>query len=393
MPAVVFLVQRIGPYHHARLSAFAARATISLTVVEFRPHDEVYEWSPVPTEGGYLRIQAHSRYDLCRILDELGAEVVVCTGYSDPEVHHAVAWALNRGIPLVTCSDSTFQAEPRLWLREAFKRRVVAAFDSALVAGRRAQDYIGTLGIREDRCFKPWDVVDNAHFERGADLTRANADAARQKLGLPRHYFLCVARFLWMKNLATLIDAFALYSQRVGHGAWSLVLSGSGPLEAELRAQASKAGVADRVYFPGFLQYEDLPACYGLAGTLVLPSTSDTWGLVVNEAMAAGLPVLVSSLCGCAPDLVREGDNGFTFDAKDTRDLEACLTRTAAMEPSDRERMGERSRQIIAAYTPEAFADGLGAAVACAISRKRGRSPWHTRTLLHLLGKRATGRS
>ena len=87
----------------------------------------------------------------------------------------------------------------------------------------------------------------------------------------------------------------------------------------------------------------------------------DQWGLVVNEAMAAGLPVLVSTGTGCAPDLVREGENGWTFAPEDTTNLAALLARIAS--GSDRQRLGARSREIIAAYTPEAFGDGLWRAV------------------------------
>jgi len=387
MSATAFLVQRIGPYHHARLSAFAARGN-TVAAIEFRPDEAVYAWNAVPNGGGYARFPARSPEELCQVLEELPAEVVVCTGYSDPEVHQAAAWALSRRVPLVTCSDSTYDDEPRSWPKEALKRRVVAAFDSALVAGRRAFDYLGTLGMDGGRCFRPWDVVDNAHFARDADVIPSAAGAARSKLKLPEHYFLCVARFIAKKNLAGLIQAFSRYLERAGADAWSLVLSGSGPLETELRAQVASAGLAGRVHFPGFLQYSDLPACYRLAGAFVLPSTSDQWGLVVNEAMASGLPVLVSSRCGCVPDLVRDGENGFTFDPENTSGLAACLARVAGFDPFDRERMGRRSRELVAAFTPDTFADGLSAAVACARRRVWAQKPWQTRLLLRLLARR-----
>lgn len=383
---IAFLVRRVGPYHHARLRALAAESPLSVFVIEFRPTDPIYAWSPVAEAGGYGRLQASSAGELGRALHEIRPDVVVCVGYADPEIHRAAAWALRRGLPLVTCSDSTHDDQPRTWLKEALKRLMLSAFDAALVAGNRANDYLGELGLDGECRFRPWDVVDNAHFELGADAARRRPAEPRERLKLPERYFVCVSRFVPKKNLARLVEAYARYVAGAGNSAWSLVLSGAGPLEADLRAQA--AGLGPRVHFPGFLQYQDLPACYGLAEALVLPSMSDQWGLVVNEAMAAGLPVLVSTRCGCAPELVRAGENGFTFDPGDTAALADLLGRTAGMGPEMRASMGARSREIVAAFTPQAFASGLTAAVECALVRRRGRKRLLTRAVVRALAAR-----
>jgi glycosyltransferase involved in cell wall biosynthesis len=166
------------------------------------------------------------------------------------------------------------------------------------------------------------------------------------------------------------------------------VLSGAGPLEADLRALVAAAGLGSRVVFPGFLQYGDLPACYGLAGAFVLPSGSDQWGLVVNEAMAAGIPVLVSSRCGCTPELVRPGENGFTFEPGDPVVLAGLLQRVAGMQPEERAAMGSLSRKVVAAFSPEAFACGLKAAIGCALGRRIRRGRHFTRAVLAALAAR-----
>jgi glycosyltransferase involved in cell wall biosynthesis len=389
VPDIAFMVQRLGPYHHARLSAFSKRVGTGLTVVEFRPEDAVYSWDEVRDHGGYTRIQTRSGTEICRALENIRPEVIVCVGYADPEIHAAAAWAMGRRLPLVTCSDSTYDDDPRSGIRETLKKRVLAAFDSALVAGQMSRAYIGTLGIDDRCCFAPWDVVDNGHFERGAELARARSDSERSRLGLPRHYFLCVSRFVPKKNLPTLIEAYARYAETTGSSAWNLVLIGSGPLETELRSLAASREVTDRVQFPGFLQYADLPAYYGLADALVLPSASDQWGLVVNEAMASGLPVLVSSRCGCAPDLVLEAENGHTIVPGDITSLQMAMVRQSQYDRRKSEQMGMRSREIISAYTPGAFASGLESAVASALARSSVRKPAYVRLLLRLLAKRA----
>jgi 1,2-diacylglycerol 3-alpha-glucosyltransferase len=390
---VAFLVQRLGPYHHARLNAWAASRQGGVSVIEFRSSDRVYAWDAVKTGGAaYRRVSTGSRDGMIRALDEISPQVVVCTGYADVEIHQALAWALSRGVPVVTCSDSTFDDEPRSWAREKFKRAVVGSFGAALVAGTRAHKYMEHLGLEGRRCFQPWDVVDNFHFADGADRSRSAEADFRTRLKLPASYFLCVARFVPKKNLRRLIEAYAGYVAQAGTNAWSLVLSGAGPLESALRAQVAAAGLAARVHFPGFLQYPDLPACYGLAGAFVLPSVSDQWGLVVNEAMAAGLPVLVSSRCGCAPDLVRDGENGCTFDPENTAALADHLGRMAGCDAERRAAMGRRSREIVDAFSPAAFARGLESAIACATRSHRPARSLLRRALIGALAMRSPPR-
>ena len=121
-----------------------------------------------------------------------------------------------------------------------------------------------------------------------------------------------------------------------------------------------------------------------MASAFVHASTTEQWGLVVNEAMAAGLPVLVSNRCGCAPDLVRDGVNGFTFDPYDVDRL-ADLMLKVSSDQCDREAMGQASRAIIKDWGPERFADGLMQAVAVARSRPLPRASWLDRSLLWAL--------
>ena len=388
-PIIAFLVQRIGPYHHARLMAWAKLGKSVVWVIEFRSDDAVYAaWGGVRDCGEYHRRQTHSKEQLWQALDEIKPEVIVCVGYADLEISQAMWWALRKQVPLVTCSDTTFTDGPRSWGKEQFKRRVVAAFSAALVAGSRAQHYLQGLGLDPQHQFRAWDAVDNCYFEQGAGAARNDTTTLLAQLKLPNRYFLCVARFIPEKNLPRLIEAYASYVGHSGDGAWALVLSGSGPLEEKLRRTIADARLGSVVHFTGFIQYSELPAYYGLAGALVLPSVSETWGLVVNEAMAAGLPVMVSAHCGCAPDLVREGENGFIFEPEDVTALADLMRTVAGLDETRRTAMGRRSREIVAAYSPAAFANGLEAAVTCAFARRHRRIPWLTRLIVCLMAKR-----
>jgi glycosyltransferase involved in cell wall biosynthesis len=135
-----------------------------------------------------------------------------------------------------------------------------------------------------------------------------------------------------------------------------------------LKALARSLGVEPHVHWPGFVQYPDLPAYYGLAEAFILASTIEPWGLVVNEAMASGLPVLVSQRCGCAPDLVREGQTGFTFDPEYPDSIAAALQLVSA-DPAAREAMGRLARAHIAGWSPERFGAGLLEASRMALAR------------------------
>lgn len=368
--SIVFLVQRIGPYHHARLNAAASGGR--LTVLETRRDDQVYAWAEVTTQCDYVRTAA-APADLPAALTSLNPDVLVCVGYSDPEIHQAMHWAVMKGVPMAVCSDSTYADEPRSRWREALKRRLLEGFSAGLVAGTRARDYLQHLGMESGRLFTAWDVVDNDYFAHGADATRREASRWRAELGLPVEYFLCVSRFVAKKNLPGLLVAYRIYARGAGANAWPLVLCGGGPQEAELKTQVQAAGLGDRVHFVGFKQYPELPAYYGLAGAFILPSLSDQWGLVVNEAMASGLPVLVAEPCGCVPDLVEAGGNGLVFDPAKPDAIAACLTNMAALSPAERAAMGRRSREVIAQYSLDAFATGLWAAARAAlVQRKRG---------------------
>ena len=149
------------------------------------------------------------------------------------------------------------------------------------------------------------------------------------------------------------------------------MLLGDGPLRAEVESRVAGLGLTGEVLLPGFRQYHELPVFYGLAGAFVHASATEPWGLVVNEAMAAGLPVLVSERCGCAPDLVREGVNGLTFDPSSVAELAGLMERVAAMTDGQRAAMGEAGRRIVADWGPERFANGLMQAVELAVSRPR----------------------
>jgi 1,2-diacylglycerol 3-alpha-glucosyltransferase len=392
---LMFLVRRVGPYHDARFEA--AGRELDLLVIETRPGSTEYPWTTDAGARGYrmdcLRRApdpetglrgAELESEIVRVLHTHRPEVVATAGWADPEYHVLLRHCHTLGIPAVVMSDSTRQDEPRHWWKEWIKGSLIRNYAAAVVAGSRSRDYLQRLGFAPHAIFDPWDVVDNGYFAATTDALRLQTG----KNGAAARRFLCVARFIPKKNLEHLLSSYAAYAAKSGAEAWSLVLSGSGPLEAPLRAQVVAAGLKDRVEFAGFRQYPDLPECYARADALVLPSWSDQWGLVVNEAMAAGLPVLVSSHCGCAPDLLQDGANGYAFDPHHPHALKDCLVKMAKLSVAERQAMGAVSREIIASYSPESFAQGLRKAAACALAAGESQAPQFGRMLVRLLAAR-----
>ena len=171
---------------------------------------------------------------------------------------------------------------------------------------------------------------------------------------------------------------------------------GDGPLRDSLNSQLSTLNLHTHVQMPGFKQYPDLPAYYGLATAFIHASTTEQWGLVVNEAMASGLPVLVSNRCGCAADLVQEGVNGFTFDPYNVEELAQLMLklsgfqgfRISACRDVSLSAFGLSSQRIIADWGPERFASGLKAAVDKALEVGPIRPTLLQRAILQLLLRR-----
>ncbi len=387
-PDILLIWANFGPYHLARLAAAqdAGRlAGLEVGGLELAARETAYAWQVPVKPSSLTTLFPHQTVEeisplayIARTwgaLQRLQPEVLAISGYTHPAMLTALAWADLHGKIAILMSESKADDQPRRPWKEAVKRFLLSRCAAALVGGRPQQAYAVSLGMPAHRVFRGYDVVDNDHFAAAAAAARREAAAIRRRLHLPRLYFLTVTRFIEKKNLFRLLEAYRLY-RRVAPTPWDLVLAGWGPLVDRLKEQAA---TLPGVHFPGFQQASELPAYYGLASGFILASSHyEQWGLVVNEAMACGLPVLVSRACGCAPDLVREGVNGFTFDPFDVPALAGLMARLSS-GGMDLQAMGEASRAIISGWTPQVFAANLLRAVEAAQSSRRSRKAWWPR--------------
>ncbi len=373
-----------GPYHLARLRALATALGDRgdrLVAIEVAGSERTYPWTrdrrDEPFEWVTLFpdrvLESLDARDCTRAienaLEEYEPDAIAATGYARPESMAAARWGRKRRLPVVLMSESQAIDRPRVWWKEAVKRRRVAFFDSALVGGPSHRDYLVRLGMRAERITPGYNAVDNAYFER--ESARYRNDSA-SRAGLPdRPYFLCVCRFVPEKNLERLVAAYALYRDSAPAGAaWDLVLCGGGLGEADLERLIARMPDPESIHRPGFLQVDALPRWYAFASAFVLPSVSEPWGLVANEAAACGLPLLISTRAGCAESLVPDpaGMTGARFDPFDVAELAARLGWLATLSESERQAMGERAAMTVARLGPERFAAGMLEAVSLAES-------------------------
>jgi 1,2-diacylglycerol 3-alpha-glucosyltransferase len=287
-----------------------------------------------------------------RKLEEVDPEVVLVPGYYTAPALAAALWAKRHHRQAILMTETTRGDHERVWWKEAAKGRVIRSlFDAAIAGGRRHVAYLRELQFPGSRIGRFYDVVDNDFFRNGAAHVR-NQQARGE---LPGRYFLYVGRLSAEKNLEALIHCFAEVRRRGSN--CSLVLAGDGPLRGTLEHRVRQAGLQPWVRFSGLKSAAELLPFYAFAEAFVLPSRREPWGLVVNEAMAAGLPVIVSNRCGCAGDLVEHGNNGFLFEPDRNEELTNALWLADQASPKERELMGRRSSEIISRYSVQQWAE------------------------------------
>jgi len=226
-----------------------------------------------------------------------------------------------------------------------FLSRFFRLIDAFLAIGTANRRYYRALGVPDSKIFDVPYTVDNERFIASATLAREERDAVRSQFALPleKPVVLYASKFMRRKRPDVLIRAAALLRDR-GYD-FSLLMVGSGEMEAELRDMVQKLKLPG-IVFTGFINQTELPRIYAASDVFVLPSENEPWGLIVNEVMCAGVPVIVSDEVGCVPDLVQDGVNGYRVSPGSPASLAGALERVLA-DPVRRADMGRQSLNII----------------------------------------------
>ncbi|MEQ1688842.1 MAG: glycosyltransferase family 4 protein [Sphingopyxis sp.] len=261
----------------------------------------------------------------------------------------ALAIARWRGIAVFMRAETQLDVEiggMKKRLRRLLMPLIYRQCAQLLAIGSRNRDYYRSLGIADDRIALVPYTVDNQRFADAANISDDERARIRASYGIKGDVpvILFASKLNYRKRAQDLIAACArLQSDGV---AAHLLMVGSGDYEDVLRDQAASLGLHG-ISFAGFVNQQGLPRLYAASDVFVLPSEKENWGLIVNEVMAAGLPVVTTHEVGCVPDLVLHGDNGFLYQTGDIVELANALA-TLASDAALRLRMGTRSREIIA---------------------------------------------
>ena len=343
---VLLVWDRIGDYHSARFLALEKIVGHGkIFISDLGGADSLYKWNnPLSGHENYIPLSEKSvekrafwqrLFNFVSLIKKKNIKIVGLAGYGRTEYLAFLVVSKFLGVNVVLFAESWYGENK---LVNKIKSVFLKSFcDGFLVSGNRAKSHFeNNLQIDSGKIEIGYSVVDNQHFKNQMDVEKENI-------------LLCVARFSPEKNLKKLISAFknSQLSQ-----SWKLQIVGGGPLKNELEKEI---GGRTNIILSDWLSYQALPLLYAHARFFILPSSFEPWGLVVNEAMAAGLPVALSDQCGCADDFAEPG-SPFLFDASDEKSIAIVLNKISKLSPLEIKELGKKSQLKVENFSPQLWA-------------------------------------
>jgi glycosyltransferase involved in cell wall biosynthesis len=275
-------------------------------------------------------------------------DLVVLPGYHRPEY-----WAmlllciLLRRKRAVFCDSTAQDREKQSW-KEMAKAFFFRRCDGIFCYGIRSKEYVASYGVEVQRIFVDCQAAAlPLTYDAGAVRKYYESHPRDPKAPVK---FLFVGRLSSEKGLWDLLGAFGGVREQLPDA--RLNLAGPGALADELKRRAKELGLESAVTFLGTQSPDDIGRLLLDSDAMVLPSHTEPWGLVVNEALSYGCPVVVSDICGSVPELVRDGVTGYSFPSGDVRALCAAMLAVARLS-QDRQSVAEQCLRVIDQYTPE----------------------------------------
>lgn len=406
--------RRDTPSHQLQTAAAQSRARVRLAIVAGHPVQYVAPWFAELARRDDLEIHVFYLWDFGVVKTKdpgfgiaVEWDIPLLDGYAytftrnhskDPGNHHFLGY-INPSLPrrvsewkpdavlvmnYAFLTYFQFLADPRLWfvpllfrgdshdvgrrpgtrtlLARTLRRLLFLRFSAFLVVGSHHRQYLRSSGVPDHKLFAAPHAIDNARFQDAAPQAAEEARVLRCKLSIDPQQILIVfvGKLIAIKRPFDLLNAFTSLPATLRHNA-SLLFVGEGDLKSGLQQQSENEGLENVHYLP-FMNQSQLPAVYAAADLIILPSRSETWGLVINEAMNLACPAVVTDRVGCAPDLVISDYSGWTYPMGDVQALASILA-NAISDPQRLAAMGDNSRALIDSHSFSSLTRGLLAAI------------------------------
>ena len=308
---------------------FGIERTWNLDLLSGYKYEFLDNTSPKPSSDDFFGIQ--------------NASIITCVNAYKPNAilvygwkyhsHLKLLWYFKGKVPILFRGDSTTLDDTKRFplfngIKYLLLRWVYRHVDYVLSPGKASNQYFQSAGVLTHNIIHAPHCVDNDRFQLFPEEESNKLNELRNNLFISNKdfVFLFAGKFIEKKNPLLLLKAFAKIATE--DNCVRLLIVGSGILEMEMRNQAATLPIyiQNKISFLPFQDQQQMKIIYRLASVFVLPSISETWGLSVNESMVSGTPVIVSSKCGCAYDLVKHNTNGLIFESNNLEDLVEKMT-------------------------------------------------------------------
>lgn len=366
---LLFIVEKIGPYHNSRFNYLSKAKEFKIFVIETNTKSKTYLWEEEKdanyiiyklkkNQKGYLKF-ADINNQVTQILSQSNPQIIFITGWYEKTHHFLIYKSYFRKIPIVILSDSRYRDDKRIFYKEFIKRILLKSFSSGIVAGKESTDYLIKLNFKKSAIFRPYNVVDNNYFLKPCTTNK----------NIYSNYLLCIARFIKVKNYKNLLRGFEIYKEKGGN--LNLLIIGSGPEEKLIKEIKNKSKYSNYIFLESWKKTSLLPQYYKEAKATVLASTKETWGLVINESMASGTPCIVSKNCGCYLDLIKEGETGWGFDPNDEIELSNVFLKVEKINQIDLRKIKKNIKSKINKFSLDNFKHAVEEAIENSLNNRR----------------------
>ncbi|PCJ57478.1 MAG: hypothetical protein COA79_15720 [Planctomycetota bacterium] len=288
-------------------------------------------------------------------LDEINPDIVIAGAIAFTTGITAIYWSKINNKKVISFDDARIEDVPRSKIVNYIKRKVYSTVDAAICPSEAHKESFIFWGVRPEKLFVGLNVIDNKWFKSKTDHYKTQKDDTAKELNINKKFILGVGRLVKKKNWASLIKAYAQLSNS-HKNLPNLVLIGEGPEKNEMLMLIEQYSMEEQIEIINFVDQEKLCQYYSLAECLILPSTyGETWGLVINEAMASGLYILASHQCGSTSALIENNSNGFVFDGTNINTIKDAILKSTNLNPEQIKMMKSNSLKTIENWDLERF--------------------------------------